>query len=308
MTILLGAVRRWRVNELYDQIILQYTVCFFFIIMSLNNPRSSNITDDDDDENNTTGRVTIRKRAAADRSNLHSSMVTVIHEDLAATNAAAANLADNDHLDESEKNNISRSGSRGSFPDDYSFRSGVTDANSLICKMQTALNGEEWWTKRQQEIREHKAAGPPVKTVSEEDSRSPPSQQKKLTKKRTRRADCVFGVLLLAVGFVVGGVFIHRDKIMMEMNSLLGGGSSSSSSHSSPSLSSSRAEQRQLPLSPNGMPMTYEERQQFYRQQKMHGNLRQSQHTGQLVIDWKKQQEYQQYHGGDNNQFQGERH
>jgi len=112
----------------------------------------------------------------------------------------------------------------------------------------------------------------------------------------------------LAVGFVGGGVFIHRDKIMMEMNSLLGGGGSSSS-HSSSSLLSSRAEQRQLPLSPNGMPMTYEERQQFYRQQKMHGNLRQSLHTGQLVIDWEKQrQEYQQYHGGDNNQFQGERH
>ncbi|KAL7439502.1 hypothetical protein ACHAXM_006741 [Skeletonema potamos] len=261
---------------------------------------SSIITDDEDNNSsNATGRITIRKRAAADRSNLHSSMVTV-PEDFATS--ATANLADNDH--DAENNNSNMGGpstSRGSMLDDS-----VRSEHSLVHKMQSALN-EEWWTKRQEDWREHKAT--PVKAVlqTEEDKRLTRSQSKQqlmlatsTTKKRTRRADFVFGVLLLAVGFVVGGVFIHRDKIMAEMSSLMGGSSSSSSSNES----SSRAEQRQLPLNQDGMAsMTYEQRQQFYRQQRQAGMLRQSQ-QGQYVINWGEQ--HQRYQ--DDNQFHGERH
>jgi hypothetical protein len=237
------------------------------------NLRSSIITDD---EENTTGLSIRRKRSAAERSNLHSSMVTV-SEDFAAT------LADNDHQNDHAPQDVAKSSSRGSMLDDS-----VRSEHSLVNKMQTALN-EEWWTKRQQEWRDQKAT--PVKAVLQTEEDIQLSQQQK-SQKRSGRADCIFGMLLLIVGFVVGGVFIHRDKIIA---SLMGEGGSGGG-HASPSGV------RQLPL--HHHEMSYEERQQFYREQRKAGMLRETS-TGSLGVDQQLRQQYVQYGG---NEFQGERH
>jgi hypothetical protein len=139
------------------------------------------------------------------------------------------------------------SGSGGGIVLDDSIKS---DSGSLIDKMQNALN-EEWWSKRQQDWRDQNALPVPAVLQSEEDRAFAIAQQsasaaasggegKKKNKRRGLMRNCIFGILLLSIGFVVGGICIHYDKIIMEMNSLWnvasgggggGGGSGGSSSN-----------------------------------------------------------------------------
>jgi hypothetical protein len=190
----------------------------------------------------------------------------------------------------------SSSGSGGGIVLDDSIKS---DSGSLIDKMQNALN-EEWWSKRQQDWRDQNALPVPAVLQSEEDRAFAIAQQSasaaasggegKKNKRRRgfifgsncfrtmRTTDCIFGILLLSVGFVIGGICIHYDKIMMEMNSLWnvasGGGGGSSSN-----AALLREGTRQLPLLDeydeyHHHSLSYEERQQLYREQRMAGTLR----------------------------------
>ncbi len=235
-------------------------------------------------------RISIRKRTTttAAESNIHSSMVTVPEEsDYPATSEG-----------DTAGGASSNSSSGGGIVLDDSIKS---DSGSLIDKMQNALN-EEWWSKRQQDWRDQNALPVPAVLQSEEDRAFAIAQQSagegKNNKKkrglmrtdcifgsncfRTMRTDCIFGILLLSVGFVVGGICIHYDKIMMEMNSLWnvasgGGGGGGAGSSSNAALL--REGTRQLPLlnEYNGYhhhPLSYEERQQLYREQRMTGTLR----------------------------------
>jgi hypothetical protein len=154
--------------------------------------------------------------------------------------------------------------------------------------MQNALN-EEWWSKRQQDWRDQNALPVPAVLQSEEDRAFAIAQQSASagegkTKNKRRglmKIDCIFGILLLSIGFVVGGICIHYDKIIMEMNSLWnvasGGGGGGGGSSSNASLL--REGTRQLPLlneydEYHHHSLSYEERQQLYREQRMAGTLR----------------------------------
>jgi len=236
-------------------------------------------------------RISIRKRTttSAAESNIHSSMVTVPEEsDYPAT-------SEGDTAGGASSNG---SGSGGGIVLDDSIKS---DSGSLIDKMQNALN-EEWWSKRQQDWRDQNALPVPAVLQSEEDRAFAIAQQSasagegKNKKRglmrtdciygsncfRTMRTDCIFGILLLSVGFVVGGICIQYDKIIMEMNSLWnvasgGGGGGGAGSSSNAALL--REGTRQLPLIDeydeyHHHPFSYEERQQLYREQRMAGTLR----------------------------------
>ena len=238
-------------------------------------------------------RISIRKRTTttAAESNIHSSMVTVPEEsDYPAT-------SEGDTAGGASSNS---SGSGGGIVLDDSIKS---DSGSLIDKMQNALN-EEWWSKRQQDWRDQNALPVPAVLQSEEDRAFAIAQQSasagegKSKKRglmrtdcifgsncfRAMRTDCIFGILLLSVGFVVGGICIHYDKIMMEMNSLWnvasgGGGGGGAGSSSSSNAALLREGTRQLPLLDeydeyHHHSSSYEERQQLYREQRMAGTLR----------------------------------
>jgi len=228
-------------------------------------------------------RISIRKRTtttSAAESNIHSSMVTVPEEsDYPAT-------SEGDTAGGASSNS---SGSGGGIVLDDSIKS---DSGSLIDKMQNALN-EEWWSKRQQDWQDQNASPVPAVLQSEEDRAFAVAQQsagagegKNNNKKRgLMKTDFFFGILLLSVGFVVGGICIHYDKIMMEMNSLWnvasGGGGGGGGSSSSSNAALLREGTRQLPLIDehdeyhiHHHPLSYEERQQLYREQRMAGTLR----------------------------------
>jgi hypothetical protein len=245
-------------------------------------------------------RVSIRKRTttAAAESNIHSSMVTVPEE----SDYPATNTSEGDTAGGASSNNNSNSSGGGSGNGIVLDESIKSDNGSLIDKMQTALN-EEWWSKRQQDWQDQNALPVPAVLQSEEDrvfaiaqqSASAGGEGKKNKRRRgfifgsncfrttMRRTDCIFGILLLSVGFVVGGICIYYDKILMEMTSLWnvasGGGGGGGGSTSSSNAALLREGTRQLPLIDehdeyHHHPLSYEERQQLYREQRMAGTLR----------------------------------
>ena len=230
-------------------------------------------------------RISIRKRTtttSAAESNIHSSMVTVPEEsDYPAT-------SEGDTAGGASSNSSGSGSGGGGIVLDDSIKS---DSGSLIDKMQNALN-EEWWSKRQQDWRDQNALPVPAVLQSEEDRAFAIAQQSaaaagegKNNKRRgLMRTDCIFGILLLSVGFVVGGICIHYDKIIMEMNSLWnvasGGGGGVAGAGSSSNAALLREGTRQLPLLDeyyneyHHHSLSYEERQQLYREQRMAGTLR----------------------------------
>ena len=238
-------------------------------------------------------RISIRKRttttSAAESNIIHSSMVTVPEEsDYPAT-------SEGDTAGGASSNSSGSGGGGGGIVLDDSIKS---DSGSLIDKMQNALN-EEWWSKRQQDWRDQNALPVPAVLQSEEDRAFAIAQQSagesKNNKKkrglvmtdfifgsncfRNMRTDCIFGILLLSVGFVVGGICILYDKIMMEMNSLWNVASGGGGAGSSSNAALLREGTRQLPLIDeydeyHHHPLSYEERQQSYREQRMAGTLR----------------------------------
>eukprot|EP00986_Skeletonema_menzelii_P012962 scaffold7325_cov153-Skeletonema_menzelii.AAC.7 len=260
--------------------------------------RSNLITDEDEDDSRPS--VTIRKRTAVDRPNIFSSMITVPEDN---STQSAENVVTPAADTETNSSKQPRSSSRGSMLDD-SVRSSAE--NSLVHKMAAALNEESWWnsTKRNSSPPPPSASAdtvdPPIKTLLLSDDEkqlssggnSRTTTQKNKNKVKSKRADCIFGIVLLTVGFVVGGVFIHREKVMMEMNSLLRGGTHSKQQGGGEGT-------RQLPIVQHTL--TYEERQQLYREQRQAGNLRPIVGNGKNAfgIDEQERLRYQQYYGYD---------
>mmetsp|Transcript_17067 Transcript_17067/g.25721 ORF Transcript_17067/g.25721 Transcript_17067/m.25721 type:complete len:257 (+) Transcript_17067:113-883(+) len=235
----------------------------------------------DDEERN---RPSIRKRAERQTNNMFSSMITVPEDNstTSAENAIAAAMAANLATADDTISNATPT-KRGSMLDD-SFRS----TNSLVNKMQSALNEEwSWMAKRQHSPPPQD--GPPVKTLLLSDNQQHrQSGNHQPTKSRTKKADLIFGLVLLTVGFVIGGIFIHRDKLMYEMNALLGG-----------STKHHQGDPRQLPIIQHTL--TYEERAQLYREKRQAGMLRPINGAGEgkLGIDEQERLRYQQYFGYD---------
>jgi len=240
------------------------------------------VAEEDDEDHNRPS--VIRKRADRQTNNMFSSMITVPEDNstTSAENAIAAAMAANLATDDTISNATPTK--RGSMLDD-SFRS----TNSLVNKMQSALNEEwSWMSKRQHSPPPQD--GPPVKTLLLSDNDQQHRQSgNNPTKSRTKKADLIFGLVLLIVGFVIGGIFIHRDKLMYEMTALLSG-THTQQHHQG-------GDPRQLPIIQHTL--TYEERAQLYREKRQAGMLRPIGGEGKLGIDEQERLRYQQYFGYD---------
>jgi hypothetical protein len=226
-------------------------------------------------------------------------MITVPEED----NSQQTTSADNNVLPEADANdmNSKRSGSRGSMLDD-SIRSNAE--NSLVHKMTAVLNEESWWNSSKRSTNNSSpppetTTDPPIKTLVLSDNDNKHTKSSKTNKVKSKRAGCIFGIILLTVGFVIGGVFIHRQEIMMEMNSLLrGGGGSANKAQAQGGAGEVGGEgTRQLPIVQHTM--TYEERQQLYRMQRQAGMLRPIGGGQSYGIDEHERMKYQNYYGFD---------
>jgi len=243
------------------------------------------VAEEDDEDHNRPS--VIRKRADRQTNNMFSSMITVPEDNstTSAENAIAAAMAANLATTDDTISNATPT-KRGSMLDD-SFRS----TNSLVNKMQSALN-EEWsWMASKRQHSPPPQDGPPVKTLLLSDNNDQQHRQSgnNPTKSRTKKADLIFGLVLLTVGFVIGGIFIHRDKLMMEMTHLLSG------THTQQHQSG--GDPRQLPIIQHTL--TYEERAQLYREKRQAGMLRPIGGEGKLGIDEQERLRYQQYFGYD---------
>ncbi len=279
-------------------------------------------------------RTTANTTTSADndrKDNIFSSMITVPEdnstENTTTTAAAAAGrkVVAIDTIPMVANNSTSKEtvGSRGLLPmldDSISIRSGRTE-NSLVNKMKDVLN-EEWWGAVKSSsscaagaggggLEEKSSASeqPPIQTLLLSDHQlrlsssapTPPTtttisnNKNKKKRSRTGKTDFIFGMVLLAVGFVVGGVFIHRDKVLMNMTSLLSSGSHSSKSQQQ----QQQGGMRQLPIVQHQI--TYEERQRLYREQKQAGMLRPigGGDKGKLGIDEQERLRFEQYQGYD---------
>jgi len=246
------------------------------------------VAEEDDEDRNRPS--IIRKRAERQTNNMFSSMITVPEDNstTSAENAIAAAMAANLATADDTISNATPT-KRGSMLDDS-----IRSTNSLVNKMQSALNEEwSWMAKRQHSPPPQD--GPPVKTLLLSDDQQH-RQSGGVTKSRTKKADLIFGLVLLTVGFVIGGIFIHRDKLMMEMTHLLSG--STKQNH--------QGDPRQLPIIQHTL--TYEERAQLYREKRQAGMLRPIGGEGKLGIDEQERLRYQQYFGYDQlrEQHQGE--
>lgn len=245
----------------------------------------SNVPTEEDDEEYTPS--IIRKRATTttttDRhANIFSSMITVPEESTEQQQQQQVAIESVPMANNYSKETGSK-GSSASVLDD-SIRSGRTE-NSLVNKMKDVLN-EEWWAGTGASVSAggkstfssgagHDVGSPPIQTLLLSDQQQTATaatttrKKTKSKKSRTNKADFIFGMVLLAVGFVVGGVFIHRDKVLLNMTSLLNSGThSSKKSQQQPQGGG----MRQLPIVQHQV--TYEERQRLYREQKQAGNLR----------------------------------
>jgi len=248
----------------------------------------STIAEEDDEDHNRPS--VIRKRAERQTNNMFSSMITVPEDNstTSAENAIAAAMAANLATADDTISNATPT-KRGSMLDDS-----IRSTNSLVNKMQSALNEEwSWMSKRQHSPPPQD--GPPVKTLllSDNDDQQHRQSSGNPTKSRTKKADLIFGLVLLTVGFVIGGIFIHRDKLMYEMNALLSG------THTQQHHQSG-GDPRQLPIIQHTL--TYEERAQLYREKRQAGMLRpisNGGNGGKLGIDEQERLRYQQYFGYD---------
>eukprot|EP00574_Skeletonema_japonicum_P005969 CAMPEP_0201716522 /NCGR_PEP_ID=MMETSP0593-20130828/2465_1 /ASSEMBLY_ACC=CAM_ASM_000672 /TAXON_ID=267983 /ORGANISM="Skeletonema japonicum, Strain CCMP2506" /LENGTH=285 /DNA_ID=CAMNT_0048206333 /DNA_START=67 /DNA_END=924 /DNA_ORIENTATION=- len=246
------------------------------------------------------------------KDNIFSSMITVPEDNSTenTTTTAGRKVVAIDTIPMAE------TGSRVGQPMlDDSIRSGKTE-NSLVNKMKDVLN-EEWWGGAVGGGKSSIGAGagglveksseqPPIQTLllsdhqlSSSGATTATTSMKKKRSNRTGKTDFIFGMVLLAVGFVVGGVFIHRDKVLMNMTSLLSSGSHSSKSQQQ-GQGQGQGGMRQLPIVQHQI--TYEERQRLYREQKQAGMLRPINgggDKGKLGIDEQERLRFQQYQGYD---------
>eukprot|EP00573_Skeletonema_grethae_P011823 CAMPEP_0201701130 /NCGR_PEP_ID=MMETSP0578-20130828/31359_1 /ASSEMBLY_ACC=CAM_ASM_000663 /TAXON_ID=267565 /ORGANISM="Skeletonema grethea, Strain CCMP 1804" /LENGTH=259 /DNA_ID=CAMNT_0048188359 /DNA_START=74 /DNA_END=853 /DNA_ORIENTATION=- len=252
--------------------------------------------DTEEDEEHPRRPSIIRKRTTT--TSIFSSMITVPEENSTEQQQVAMQIESVPMPSSKETG-----GSKGNNMLDDSIRSGRTE-NSLVNKMKDVLN-EEWWaagiTGGGSGGRSSTSGGePPIQTLLLSDQHqlgSSDNQQRttatKKKKSKTNRADFIFGMVLLTVGFIVGGVFIHRDKVLLNMTSLLSG------THSN--KSQQQEGMRQLPIVQHQL--TYEERQQLYREQKQAGMLRPINGRGKsgevLGIDSQERMRFQQYQGFD---------
>lgn len=218
-------------------------------------------------------KIKIRKRSNL-HSSIFSSMITVLedsNDDEEDMTVAVSQVALSDNSKSRSSNNKFGGGNGGGALDD-SFRS----SNSLVNRMQSVLNEESWWSSSSSGGRQQRGEVPATLLLNTAESAATNSSNSGGGKRRGRRVDCIFGILLLTIGFVIGGVFIHRDKLLFEMNSLLGTTTSKSRGgvRSLPVVLPHQQYQYQYEQEGYIGEMSYEERQRMYREKREMGLLK----------------------------------